>query len=121
MNERSRQRLRDALRAARLIDEHVRPVTLEDSLADEWFRSAVDWQLVVVGEALNDVRRAQPDFEDHFPKIHEWVAQRNVLIHLYDQIDDTMVWRVVRDELPSLIVALDQALSPDIPSSEDQE
>ena len=107
MNETSRQWLHDALQSARLVRDRVQRITPENYFDDEWFRSAVERRLEIIGEALNRVRRIEPGVEDRFPKIHEWIAQRNVLAHLYDQIDDMLVWRVVTDELPELITTLE--------------
>jgi len=43
-----------------------------------------------------------------FPKI---VSMRNRLIHAYFDVDLDIVWTTVREDLPSLLPALDQALA----------
>jgi uncharacterized protein with HEPN domain len=111
MNEISRQWLHDALKSAELIEQHADGMTPAEFASDEWFRSAVERRLEIIGEALNRVRKRNPDIEHDFPTIHRWIAQRNIMAHLYDQIDDTLVWQVVCDELPLLIETLNTLLS----------
>jgi uncharacterized protein with HEPN domain len=111
MNEISRQWLRDALESAELIQKHADGMTPAEYASDEWFRSAVERRLEIIGEALNRVRKRNPDIEQDFPRVHRWIAQRNIMAHLYDQIDDTLVWQVVSDEIPSLIETLNTLLA----------
>lgn len=110
MSETSRQWLRDALHSARLIQEHTQGVVPETYATDQWFRSAVERQLEIIGEALYRVRKNEADIEIRFPKIHEWIAQRNVLAHVYDEIDDRLIWLTVVDELPGLIETLESLI-----------
>jgi uncharacterized protein with HEPN domain len=68
-------------------------------------------QLEIIGEALKHVRRLGPGLVDWFPEIHEWVALRNVISHLYDRVDLQIVWDTVNDELPDLIETLRDLLN----------
>jgi len=43
-----------------------------------------------------------------FPKI---VSMRNRLIHAYFDVDLDIVWTTVREDLPALLPALDEALT----------
>jgi uncharacterized protein with HEPN domain len=43
----------------------------------------------------------------------ELVAKRNRLIHAYYDIDLDIVWETVREDLPSLIVAIEHSILPD--------
>jgi uncharacterized protein with HEPN domain len=82
-----RQRLRDALGAAELIRRKFSAKSQDDFLADPWFRSATERQLEIIGEALNHARRQDPTLSEPIPTIHERIAMRNVLSHLYDRVD----------------------------------
>lgn len=62
--------------------------------------------LEIIGEALNHVRREEPAIVERLPRIHEWVALRNILSHLYDRVDLEIVWDTVNDDLPPLIETL---------------
>lgn len=64
----------------------------------------------IIGEAASRVSsdgRAQCD-EIPWPDI---IAMRNRLIHAYFDINLDIVWHTVTEELPSLVVALEKALS----------
>ncbi len=114
MNSDVQQRLRDAFSAATLIWRQFSDLSQDDFLADPWFRSATKRQLEIIGEALNQARRLAPDLSDQFSTIHEWVALRNVLSHLYDRVDLQIVWDTVVDELPVLIETLRNLLDSQV-------
>lgn len=65
--------------------------------------------LEIVGEAASRVpaeeRGLHPDIP--WPEI---VGLRNRLIHGYDSVDFDILWQIVTDDLPLLIVALEKAL-----------
>lgn len=61
----------------------------------------------VVGEAATQVTR---DFQNQHPEI-PWaqiVGMRNRLIHAYFDIDLDRVWKIVKDDLPPLIMKLEK-------------
>jgi len=72
--------------------------------------------LEIVGEAAGKVsikfRKAHPEIP--WTQI---VGQRNVLIHEYGEIDDSLVWEVARTHIPDLIIKL-EPLVPPAPSEE---
>ncbi len=115
MNANARQRLRDALLAAELLAKELNRQTQDGFLSDPWFRAATERQLEIIGEALNHVRREEPSAAEQFPTIHEWVALRNVLSHLYDRVDLQIIWDTVNDDISPLIDTLHNLLgiSPD--------
>lgn len=65
--------------------------------------------LEIVGEAAG---RVPPAERAHHPDIPwtEIVGLRNRLIHGYDSVDFDILWQIVNDDLPPLIVALEKAL-----------
>ncbi len=93
----------------------------EGYLDDPWFRSATERQLEIIGEALNHVRREELSIVERFPTIHEWVALRNILSHLYDRVDIQIVWDTVNDDVSPLVETLRYLLatSPIDDTSED--
>ena len=63
----------------------------------------------IVGEAANRVSR---EGQAQYPDI-PWrsaIAARNRIVHGYDSIDYDVVWKILTDELPVLIGALERAL-----------
>ena len=65
------------------------------------------------GEAA---RRVSESFKDAHPEIpwRRMIAQRNVLAHEYDDIDDRLMWRVVTESIPKLARTL-KGLLPALP------
>jgi uncharacterized protein with HEPN domain len=66
------------------------------------FRSAVEGQPAIIGEALSQLARVDQGLAARVPELRRVIAFRNVLIHGYDRIDDAGVWRIVQADLPPL-------------------
>ncbi len=66
-------------------------------------RSATERQLEIVGEALNRLSRNDPDLAARIPELRQIVAFRNVIAHGYDVVNDDVVWRVITEDLPTLV------------------
>lgn len=57
-------------------------------------------------------RHVSPETKATLPAI-EWrriVGLRNVVVHDYDEIDYGRHWRVIQEDIPKLIAALEEAL-----------
>jgi len=85
------------------IQEATKDKKLEDYAADALLRAAVERHFEIIGEAVGRIARAEPGVAAGISGAPQIVAFRNVLIHGYDLIDDEQVWRVVQNDLPSLI------------------
>lgn len=63
----------------------------------------------IIGEAANrvsdDARRRYPQIS--WPRI---ISLRNRLIHGYDSVDLDILWQIVRQDIPSLITALEEII-----------
>jgi uncharacterized protein with HEPN domain len=71
-------------------------------LADVKLRSAIERQLEIVGEALNNLSREAPERVSRIPDAGPAIAIRNVLIHVYRNIDNDAVWQTIQVDLPRL-------------------
>ena len=69
---------------------------------DLMLRSAVERQFGIIGEALAQVRRRDPDLAAGIRDNQAIIDFRNVLIHEYQRVRDTTVWGVIQDGLPDL-------------------
>jgi len=92
----------EVLQAATLIDEFLGDSGLEDYLGDAFLRSAVERQLQIVGEALAQLSRRDTDTAKSIPELPRVVAFRNILVHRYADIDDELIWGIVKTSLPAL-------------------
>ncbi|MGC1306479.1 MAG: HepT-like ribonuclease domain-containing protein [Phormidesmis sp.] len=102
--------LLDMVRAMKAIATFVQHKTFEDYLNDLLFRSAVERQLEILGEAAN---RLKPEFQAEHPAV-DWsnvVGLRNVIIHQYDEIDYENIWKIATDRVPLLLVQIQPFVS----------
>ena len=96
------QHLVDILVAARLILTYVSGKTQETFLADPQCQDAVIRRLEIIGEAS---RRVSPETRARFPEL-DWkdlIAMRNFMIHEYDEVDLTLVWDTIQNQVPRII------------------
>ena len=73
-------------------------------------RSAVERKFEVIGEALNQLSKADASLAARVPHLRQIVAFRNQLIHGYALVDHQTVWGVVQHSLPALRQAVDTLL-----------
>lgn len=110
MTERARKYLSDILLAIELIDEFVREIAnFTDYQIDFKTKSAVERQLGIIGEAVNQFRRENSVIE--FSHSRQVVNFRNRLIHSYDSVDDSIVWTIVKRHLPILKAEVEKVLA----------
>jgi uncharacterized protein with HEPN domain len=101
----------DAHRAVELLRRFSDGKTFTDYQADAMLRSAVERQFEIVGEALNRLSKEDKSLAAQIPELGRIVAFRNILIHGYADVDDTLVWQAVTDKLPALEGVLRMLLS----------
>lgn len=113
MSPDSAKYLWDAQQAAAKAQRFVRGRSFDEYLADDLLRSAVERQLEVVGEALNQLRKVDPATATLIPDLPQAVALRNVLVHAYATVNDRLVWGVVEQHLEPLLRAINALLPSD--------
>lgn len=101
----------DVRNAADRISAFIGGLTQDEYLADELRRSAVERQLEIIGEALNNLRRVDADTATLIPEIQRIIGLRNVLAHGYAVVDDTVVWVAATSRVPELRDLIDRLLA----------
>ena len=96
----------DALSAADLLFQFGAGKTFADYQADALLRSGVERQFEIVGEALNQLSKVDPEAASRVPDLPRIVAFRNILIHGYAAVDDELVWQMLVERLPGLAAAM---------------
>ena len=104
------KRLFDAMQACVVIAEITSGKDYAAYSADRILRYAVERQFEIIGEALGRAVRLDRDILTDLPDLPNIVAFRNRLIHGYDTVDDSIVWNIAQEELPSLEASLRQWL-----------
>ncbi len=69
---------------------------------DELVQSAVERKFEVIGEALGQLSKVDPELARRIPDIGDIIAFRNILIHGYAGIEHARVWNIAHDSLPNL-------------------
>lgn len=110
MQPEARKYLWDALQAVDRIVRFSDGKTLLEYETDDLLRSAVERQFEIVGEALAQLRGADPQVAAAIPELARIVAFRNILIHGYASVDNKLVWGVLEGKLPALRSVLDNLL-----------
>ena len=100
----------DAQLAADRVSRFCAGKTFANYEADEILCSAVERQLEIVGEALNQLSRVDAATASLLPDLPRIVAFRNMLIHGYASVDNQIVWGVIETNLPPLVAALHRLL-----------
>ena len=108
-----KKHLLDAEQAAERIARFTDRKSFDDYVSDDLLKSAVERQFEIVGEAVNRLSKIAPEIGQRITQFRRIIAFRNILIHGYDAIDDTVVWDVVAQHLPILRAELQSLLSDD--------
>lgn len=101
MTEKSKKYVSDVLMAITLIREFTIDITDFNTYdKDRKTQSAVERQLVIIGEALNKLRGLENEFVIENDK--QIIGFRNRLVHAYDSIDNSIVWAILNRHLEKL-------------------
>jgi uncharacterized protein with HEPN domain len=98
------QRIREAAVA---VVEHVRGHSQASFEADRKTRSAVLYEIVIIGEG---VKRLTPEFRARHPGVpwKQIAGMRDRVVHTFDEVDLRLVWDVAQVHAPRLILDLVQ-------------
>ncbi len=113
MNETTRERLRDARDACRRIQLEVAGLDEDAYLRATTVTYAVNWLLMILGEALTVAVREEAIIEDAVPDARAAIGLRNRIVHGYDSVDDTVIWDVVTTHIPRIEAQIDATLDAD--------
>jgi len=104
--------LLDIAKAARLVIEFTRSMDQDAFLKEAKTQSAVLHQLLILGEA---VKRLSGEFRAGHPAV-PWAliaGMRDTLIHEYNEVDLSEVWRTAQRDVPDLLRHVETLLPAD--------
>jgi len=94
MTDKGKKYLSDIMMAIELIEEFTSETPDYNSYdADLKTQSAVERQLAIIGEALNQFRRAEPSIR--IENDRQIISFRNRLVHAYDNLDNSIIWAIL--------------------------
>lgn len=101
MTEKSKKYLSNILMAIDLIEQFTVDITdFNIYQTDLKTQSAVERQLAIIGEALNQLKKIEPNLKIENDK--QIIGFRNRLVHAYDSIDSSIVWVIIKRYLKKL-------------------
>ena len=77
--------------------------TVNDYKNDRAFRSAVERELQIIGEAITQLDGVSPETADQISEHRNIIGFRNVLVHGYATLNPETVWNVITDKLGMLL------------------
>jgi len=93
--------LQHILDAIQEIDSYIVDVDFEKFMENSMMRYACIKQMEIIGEASNHVT---DEVKSEFSSV-EWgqiVGMRNVFVHEYFGVDATIVWEIIKGDIPDL-------------------
>lgn len=103
MPTRTTKYLWDIQEAAAAVTQFTEGRSLEDFLGDRMLRSAVEREMITVGEAIAALDRHAPEIAAQITEHDQVIGFRNVLVHGYDDVDYENVWSIITSKLPILV------------------
>jgi uncharacterized protein with HEPN domain len=76
--------------------------TVRDYEADRAFRSAVERELQIIGEAVMQLARVAPQLAARISEHQRIIGFRHVLVHGYESLQPATVWEVIERKLVTL-------------------
>ena len=95
--------LHDMLDSAIFLRDVIDGKTLKNYQDDRLFRSAIQHELMIVGEAIYTLNKTHPTLAEEIPEHQAIIAFRHILVHGYHSLDARIVWSVLTDKLSTLI------------------
>ena len=78
--------------------------SVEDYKNDRAFRSAVERELQIIGEAIAQLYKTSPEIAEKISEHRNIIGFRNILVHGYNSLDPSTVWNVIETKLESLLI-----------------
>ena len=111
MTDKAKKYLSDIQYAISLIEIFMQNTeNYSDFEMDLKTQSAVERKLGIIGEAVNKFRHEE--INEILTHTKEIVNFRNRIIHSYDNIDNTIVWTIIKSHLPVLKEEIETILNP---------
>lgn len=96
----------DILHASKSARTFIENLSEEAFYESELHQSAVVRQLEIIGEAAKKVSQETRAAHPEIPW-KKMAGLRDVLIHAYDTVNMKMVWRLLNEDIPPLIAAME--------------
>ena len=107
--------------ACRTIEQAMRGMDREQYLNSTMHRLAIERLLITIGEAMGRLAKVDAAMAAELGEVGQIVGFRNVLVHQYFDLDHTVVWEVLRADVPRLLANAERVWSRFAPLYESDE
>ncbi|MBI3195544.1 MAG: DUF86 domain-containing protein [Ignavibacteriae bacterium] len=97
--------VQDILEAITAVEQFTQNISFEEFMGNEQVRSAVLWQIAMIGEAAKAIEPALKKKYNHIPW-KEMAGIRDRITHGYFGIRYEIVWNVIREKFPDMKIEL---------------
>ena len=111
MNDETRKNLIDILQAAEEIQNFVCGMDFKAYQNNPVTKRAIERDFEIIGEALNRIKSTDNELLEKISEHRRIIGFRNILIHGYDIVDETIVWQAVTNHLPILVKEVKEILT----------
>ena len=109
MMEEEKKLLKDIEQAALNIDIHLEGRRVWDEFSTNITkRRAIERELEIIGEATNNLLKIDAGLS--LSSARKIVNLRNRVIHAYDDVDETIIWKVIIKDIPVLLSEVQQLM-----------
>jgi len=107
---RSKSSLIDILNSCKSIERFIENKTFSDFSENEILQEAVMRKIEIIGEASNRVSDIIKNEFSYLPW-KKMKAMRNILIHMYDELDINIIWDTALNDIPKLKNQIEHLIS----------
>lgn len=100
--DRNRTYIQDILNAIQLCGIFIQGMTFEQFEKDLKTVSAVQHQILIIGEATKRLSAEFRNQHHHIPW-RSMAGMRDILIHSYENADLEEIWKTIQDVMPELV------------------
>lgn len=83
-----------------LLDIYTSILSIDEHLGNKTVRRAVEREFEIIGEAMNGLIKLNPNIKISYARTI--VDLRNKVIHAYDSINHTVIWKIIIKDIPVL-------------------
>lgn len=110
MNLKIKKLLFDILTSINKIDQYLGKERIFSKYEEnEMLRDAVERNIEIIGEAVNKILGLKPEID--ITNSRRIVDARNKIIHGYDEIENSQIWGIIINHLPTLKLEVENLLN----------
>jgi uncharacterized protein with HEPN domain len=111
MTRHTAKRLLDVQQTCVEIEHFASGHSEETFLGDRGLQLILHKLLEIVGEALNQLSKEDPEMSARIPWLRRYVNLRNQISHGYETVNYSIVWEVAVDRIPILHAVVNELLA----------